>query len=130
MPQKHTWGTTFKSGADSVSVPTEIVEASGEAALDEDVAANATNVQHTLAIDVSALKSLMMIATTAMTLKTNNSVTPADTISLLANQVFRWTTNSGTPNPFASGTDVTSVFVTNGAAAGALRIFALYDATP
>jgi hypothetical protein len=129
MAQTHTWGTTFKSGADSVSVPTETVTASGEAIVDETVAANADGVLHVIHIDVSALKSLMILASKAMTLKSNSDSDPDDTLTLAANQLLRWTSNSGLECPLSA--DVTSGFyVDNGAAEGTLKIFALQDITP
>jgi hypothetical protein len=93
----------------------------------ETIAALASDFQVNLAIDVSALKGLYIVATAAMTLETNDGTTPDDTITLVANQPLVWTSVSLLTNPL--GTDVTEIFVTS-TAGGTLSYVVVQDATP
>jgi hypothetical protein len=133
MAYTHTWGLSFKSGGQSVSTTTEVVTSSGEANISETIAMNADNVVINMAIDVSALKSIFLLAEKNMTLATNDDLdgSPDHTIVLVAGQALRWTVNSSNASPFAdSATDVVDIRVTNGAVAGNLQIWTLQDATP
>jgi hypothetical protein len=99
---------------------------SGDAqiALDTVIAPAASNQLFTLAIDVSQVKMLVMLAENAMTIRTNSSGSPANTVNLLA----------GVPYEFGQGgyetliltTDVTAIFVTS-TLGGRLRILAILD---
>ena len=82
-----------------------------------------------IAIDVSAIQSIYIISTKALTLETNSATVPADTIVLVADVPYIWHTGSYFTNLL--GTDVTQIFLTN--ASGAAATFDLrcvYDATP
>ena len=57
------------------------------------------------------VQSLMMWSDQAVTVKTNSSSAPAQTISLVANQMLLFGVGIGLTNPFT--TDVTALFVTN-----------------
>lgn len=86
--------------------------------------------QLTFTLDVSAAKSLMLLSTQNVTLKTNSSGSPAATVSLTANVPKIWSADTGGSNPFGS-TDVTSLFVVNGTDEDALvTVIATYDPTP
>jgi hypothetical protein len=129
----HTWGLTFRSGGQSVSSTTETVTASGEANISETIPLDSEDFVINMAIDISVLKSIFMLASKDMTLYTNDDHdgTPAHTIELKAGQALRWTVNSAEASPFAADpADVTDVRVTNVGAAGTLQIWTLQDATP
>src|SRR5215208_7427141 len=133
MAYTHTWGLTFRSGGQSVSSTTEAVSASGEANISETIPMNADNFVINLGIDISVLKSIFMLASTNMTLATNDDLdgSPDHTVTLVAGQQLKWTINSSNASPFAGDvTDVSDVRVTNGAVAGTLQIWTLQDATP
>jgi len=56
------------------------------------------------------LQAFYLKADQNCTVKTNNSATPQETITLLANVPFVWWKSSGLTNPF--GGDVTTAFLT------------------
>ena len=132
MAFKHTWGLTFKSGGQSVSSTTEEVTASAEANISESIPDNADDYVINMAIDISTLKSIFMLATVDMELYTNADHDGAfdHHISLKAGQALRWTVNSVEASPFAGdATDVSDVRVTS-ADPGTLQIWTLQDGTP
>ena len=84
-------------------------------------------------IDVSALKSLYISSDEDVTVSTNANIAGAadDTLLITADKPLVWYDGCGLPNPFASGVDVTSIFVARliaGAAAFEMRI--QQDPTP
>ena len=90
----------------------------------ETIAAESTDLALSVGIDISQIKMVAMVANTAMTVKTNDSVTPIDTIVLTA----------GVPVIFEEGdaalftADVTGFFVTNaGLVAGTLTVLVIKD---
>ncbi len=120
--------------AGGVSV-TKRIEAQGGAEynLSEPIPVSAVNQQVALAIDVSQLKSLFIIAAAALVLKTNSSGSPVNTITLAANQPFAWQAGDGTLRDTAGAaitTDITTLYVTNPEAAIVdLKMFVLTDPT-
>jgi hypothetical protein len=132
MAFKHTWGLTFKSGGQSVSSTTEEVTASAEANISESIPDNADDYKINMAIDISVLKSIFMLASVDMELYTNADHDGAydHHISLKAGQALRWTTNSVNASPFAGdASDVVDIRVTS-ADPGTLQIWTLQDGTP
>jgi hypothetical protein len=94
------------------------------------LAPDAATTEYQLAIDVSALQSVVMISTKNVTLKTNSSGAPDSTVVLVANEPKMWSADVGGTNPFVAA-DVTSIFIVNASgAAAAVRITGLVDATP
>lgn len=95
------------------------------------VPAGTTDMEVDIDIDVSNLKSLFMKATTEdVTLETNDGTTPAETLTLKADQGESWHDQLNTDNPLGS-TDVTSVFLTNaGTTDSVVSFFAGVEATP
>ena len=92
--------------------------------INDSVPASTTNKQYTFAFTKTKLQSIVMYCTGVnLTLKTNSSGTPQDTITLTAGTPFVWLINSGITDPFAG--DVTALFVTNadGSTAAPLKIF-------
>jgi hypothetical protein len=132
MAYEHEFVTAFARDDASVSTTTETVTSSGEANISESIGINADDVQVNLAIDVSALKSIFMLASTNMTISTNNDHDGAfdDQIFLIAGRPLIWTNTSYFDSPFASTVDVAFIRVVNGGVAGTLQICALQDATP
>lgn len=108
---------------------TQIINAGAQHSLDESIADGATDLEVAFTLDISATKSFMIKADQAMTVKTNDSGSPTDTLSLLAGVPYIWHENSlGT---FLLTGDVTALFVTNASGtAGTLTIEALSDPTP
>lgn len=81
------------------------------------------------ALDLSQLKLLYIHCTEIVTLETNSSDTPDDTIVLQAGVPLIWRLADYYTNLITA--DVTSLYVTNASSAVAvLNIEALFDATP
>ena len=91
------------------------------------IPASSTNYNILAAIDVSQVVAFHMQANTALTVKTNSSSSPANTITLVADQPYQFVT--GDYNTFLLTTDVTSLFVTNSSAATTFYLLAEFDAT-
>jgi len=100
----------------------------GHSGFDETIDADQTDVEVEWAVDVSALKLLVMVADQDVTIETNDGGSPVDTIDLIANEPHVWHTDSLYTKKLT--TDVTSVFITTGAAATRIQCEALTDATP
>lgn len=107
------------------------VSADGEVNRNVELTALQADEQVVLNIDVSALSLLYVSSDVDVTIDTNSSSEPDDTLTVTADNPLVWYTGCGLPNPFASGTDVTQVFITNGDnEAGTVKIRVLLDATP
>lgn len=106
------------------------VSAGSEVNVDEDVASSQTDYQINVALDVSEIQCLYIVADQDCVLETNSGAAPDDTINLEANVpvVYRRPT-SGTIPACPLGTDVTAIFITNTAALN-IKIRALVDPTP
>lgn len=110
------------------SLPSDKVSITAPAldGIDIDIPANQTNLHKIFALPVSALKLLYIVCDQNVTIKTNSSGSPADTINLLAGVPLVWQYGVYHANPFASNTDVTSVYLTN-VAAGTLSIRYMFN---
>jgi len=88
--------------------------------------ADSADVEVDLDVDVSAAKGAVLFATADVTIKTNSSSEPDDTINLSANRDLSWITGQGNC-PFT--VDVTKLYVTcaNG---GTLKVWVYSDSTP
>lgn len=95
-----------------------VVTASGtqtgdeEVDLDVAVPASATNQEYDLAWTQSAMKSVMLFSDSAITIKTNSTSVPQDTITLAAGQEIAWQTGDPGNAPFSG--NVTKLFISNG----------------
>ena len=116
MPSHAITGAFSNGGTAITSSVTKTVEA--EHNFDVTVPGNG-NVVIDIDIDVSALSTLWILSTGAVTLTTNDDGTPDDTLVLAANEKLEWTSTCGLPNPFASTVDVTSIKATKGTATDA-----------
>lgn len=91
------------------------------------IAASATDAEIQVAIP-RGLEMLFILADGALTLKTNDSADPDDTITLVANQPNVWVNGYG-DSPVAAAA-VVKFYVTNGVATPrTLHIRGLYDAS-
>lgn len=97
--------------------------------ISETIAGSSTNAQVVGTLDVSQVVSFVMVSNVACTVKTNSTGSPADTITLVADVPYVWTSDSY--DSFQLGTDVTVFYVTvPGTAASTFQIDAIYDPTP
>lgn len=97
--------------------------------VEEAIPTPSTNLQFSLTVDVSQIKVLFVLADQALTLKTNSTGSPANTLTLLAGKPYVWEHDSYYACPLTS--DVTTIYVTNASgAAASLTFLVLYDPTP
>ncbi len=95
----------------------------------ESIAGEATTA-FTVAVDVSAVKAMIVVSTIDCILETNSASSPAHTLNLLANQPYVWHTNSYDTFKFTT-TDITSLhFTVAGATAGTVTLEVITDPTP
>src|ERR1700746_567894 len=85
-----------------------------EAGYDGTIAANATNFAIDIAFPITGMQCVCLWSDTNLTVMTNSSSSPAQTINLLANVPVEWGTGMGTTNPITAA--VTSLYVTNATA--------------
>lgn len=119
--------TTLQRGGTSVSKQVTKT-ASAETVLEETVAIG-TDTKLTVAIDVSAVKAMMLVASTDTKIETNSSSAPDDTIELEAGVPYLYDRDNEAFAPFIFTADVTAFYVTN-AAEAELLMYCLYDPTP
>jgi hypothetical protein len=82
-----------------------------------------------LEVDVSQIQVIVMMSDQALTVETNSSSAPTDTISLLANKPWIWHPNSYDANLLT--TDVTALYLTNSSGSAAtFELELIHDATP
>lgn len=101
---------------------------SGNPRIDDDAPASGTK-QMNIAIDVSAVKSIIMLSDQDVTIKTNSSGSPTDTIALAAGIAYVW--NEDSLDTLKLTGDVTTIYVVNATTSDArVRIDVIQDATP
>jgi len=88
--------------------------------------ADSADVEVDLVIDVSATQGVVLFGSADMTIKTNSTSEPDDTIELTAARDLSWITGQGS-NPF--GADVTKLYVTC-ESGGNLKVWIYSDSTP
>ena len=121
----------YMAGSDRIASTTESVSGDGETAYDGVIPTSGTpNVEIDVAFAFANVKSLVLYSSQAMTLKTNSSGAPDDTIVIPAGGAIVWNTNDVAACPFTA--NVTKIYATNGSASvtATLRIRVLLDVTP
>jgi len=124
MSVQHSITYTLATGGVSVTA-TQSKTAGQAITLDESLSIG-TDALVALTLDISQLKSLYLISTTACTIETNSGSAADDTITLAANVPLVWQDSTYHDNPFSA--DVTALYVTN-AAATVLTGYFLVDPT-
>jgi hypothetical protein len=123
---------SFSGPGESLGGTSTAVVGGGATNISEAIAAGASNLAITASYDVSAMKSLFILATTVdLTVAVVSADSPNPSLSLLAGQAITWLATSGEDNPFGA-TDVTGLLVTNadGSTAGQLDVRVISDVTP
>ncbi len=96
--------------------------------ISESIADSTTDGLVAYALDVSQVKNFAMWSDQIILVETNDGTTPADTISLSANQPYLW--SAASYEPFLFGTDITALYVTNSSGSAAtLNIRCVLDPT-
>jgi hypothetical protein len=127
---KHTLTIVYASPGDTTSVQME-QEHDYNLQSDVPVAGAAVDAEVDVGIIVAQAKSILLLADQNMTLKTNSSGAPTETVTLAANKPRVWQTGGPFAAIFAS--NVTKLFVTNTSSpqtAGTLKVRVLQDPTP
>ena len=119
------------SGIGAATIQKSITATGGGVALvSETIAGEETDLEIAFDLDKSATTMFVMTATGPLTIKTNSSSEPQETITIAADGIIPWAEGEdGFTSPFAD--DVTKLFVTNAELTDAvLSIQAVYDVTP
>lgn len=107
----------------------QTVTADSKQSYDIPLTASQINAEVDADFDFANLVSVFIISDQNLTIKTNSSSAPDDTITVTANVPFVWNTAQAADNPFTA--NVTKFFLTNGAAVAArAQIEILCDSTP
>lgn len=124
----HTISQTWSRSGERISRDVE-VEASGEKNLDITLTAAQANKLYEITLDVSEMKSLVVDSpSSTITIKTNSSGSPVQTLTIEAGIPLVWHHESGLPNPLT--TDVTALYVSTAATVAVSAKFrALEDVT-
>lgn len=115
----------------SAATPTNTrvsISADGEDNRELSIADGVTNGQVVFHVDVSQLALFHIVSDKAVTVKTNSSGAPQETLTLTANVPLVWYTGCGYTKPFAG--DVTTIYITNASGSTAtIKINKLEDTT-
>lgn len=114
-------------GAAIISV-SETVTSGSAVVIDETIPPSSTDLVVACAFVRAKVKSFFLTADAVMTVKTYNSVTLEETISLTAGQAMQWTLADASLLPLPFAADVTSIKVTS-SAGGVLRLRVIVDPT-
>lgn len=94
-----------------------------------DVASSNSTTQMNMALKVANVKAFAIVSDVNVTLKTNSSGSPANTLVLVAGIPYIWTIDSY--DTFKLTTDVTALFFVNATGTDAnIKVTAVVDATP
>ena len=116
------------SSVDGISTTKTSYEAALKIGL-SDVAAHSTTTNMIFTLDVSAVKVLTIVTDQDITIKTNSSGSPANTVAVEAAHSYIWTVDS--LDAFAFTTDITSLYIVVAGATNAnVTITGLVDPTP
>jgi hypothetical protein len=121
MPFTHKVGITFSNDAGAITTTTDTYLSDSEVNLDEIVVPGATNQEYDVLITVANIKDMVLMSTQPLTVKTNSSSAPQETITLAANKQLVWTVDHPEAKFFAG--NITKFFVTNTSALNATLKF-------
>lgn len=126
MAYAHTYSQSLSgSGASITNVNSYAGDARGGRHVE--LAADQTHYLVDFVLNVSEIKSFYMVSSQDLTIKTNDSGAPADTIVLKANKPLIWQHDSLHANPFSE--DITALYLTN-TLATVFQLEVVFDSTP
>ncbi len=121
--------TVHYNGGGAIVSQDVTLQADGEDNREISFADDAADQQVALALDVSAIKALLLLSDQDLTVETNDDAAPDDTLSLTGGVPLLWYEGCGYDCPLS--VDVTDLYLTAaGGAAGTLKVQALQDSTP
>ncbi len=117
MAYTHKITTGYTSDMGAISSTVETFVGSAQVGVDVAVVAGAVNALEAIAITQANIVSVCIVSDKALTLKTNSSGSPQETLSLVAGSQVVWTTNSTHACPFSD--DITAFYLSNAGVAPA-----------
>ncbi len=117
----HSITVGYKAPEGTVTSITTSYSADEDINLSDTVLAGATNKEFDVAVTIANIKSMVLWSDKNLTIKTNSSSTPQETITLTANVQKVYTFDGAAPN-FFSG-NITKFFCTNAGIADAKLVF-------
>lgn len=111
MAFTHTPGHSYKTDVGQIVNQVKAYTGDEEVNIDGSVAGSTTNFEFDVAIKASAVQSILLYSDQALTLKTNSTSSPQETINLKAGIPHMWNTDSYATIMFAG--DVTKIYATN-----------------
>lgn len=117
MTYQATLLTTYKNNAGTFASGQISVTGGDEDDFSFTVAAATTNDSHPLALAVATMGGVCLISDVPVTIKTNSTSAPGNTITLAAGVPLAWMTGAAGANPFT--VDVTALYITNAGTAPA-----------
>src|SRR5215471_13687905 len=107
----HSVGISYKNDAGTITNTTDVYMVDAEVNLDEVVPAGSLNKEYDIKVTVAQIQCMVMMSSQNVTVKTNSTTTPGDTINLIANKQLVWTRDH-VEAKFLS-VDVTKMYVTD-----------------
>jgi hypothetical protein len=111
MAFTHTLGRTYKTDAGTIASTTDTYSGNAENDLSVSVVGPVTNEEHDLQVAVGDIVSLVIYSDHAVTIKTNSTGSPGNTITTIGKVMIAWNTDSHEAKPLT--TDVSKLFITN-----------------
>lgn len=103
------------------------ITADGECDYSFQVAADATAEEHVVEFTNAKLQQIFISSDQPITIKTNSSGSPQDTLNVAANVPFLWSAGGGFASPFAG--NVTALYIANPASVAANLVVSLLQNT-
>lgn len=110
----HTHGITYKNDAGTITSTTNTYTGNAEINYEAVIPVSTTNQAVTIDFTRAHIVSFVLYASNPVTIKTNSTTTPGNTIALAAKQQIVWATDHVEADPFT--VDVTEIFITNASA--------------
>lgn len=127
MSFSHDFTEAILSGGTSLN-KTNTFTGDGRLSIEASVATGEENFEIDCVLDVSELSSLYIVSDQDVTFETNDGAAPPETIALLADVPYIWTSSSYHTNLLE--TDITALFISNTSGETAIvNIEFLYDCT-
>jgi len=127
MSFTHSVGVTYRTAEGTITNTTDNYTADGQILFSGTVANSATQ-EVDVAIDVSKVQSIVLYSDRAITVKTNSSGSPDDTIALAAGKQLVWTVDH--VEAIFLTVDVTKFYLVNASGGTAnVKIYVLQDVT-
>lgn len=111
MAFTHRFTQTYNTDVGQIATATQSFTGDEENDFDGQVPANTTNQAATLQVIKANMVSVLIYSDQALTIKTNSSSTPQDTIVLAAGVPVIWNSSMSAAAPFSG--NVTNMFLTN-----------------